>query len=55
MALLEIFQLISANGTFEGLALWLGSAIASAIIAEVVQSFIPTPLRIFFRRVGLGD
>jgi hypothetical protein len=55
MALLEILQLISAHGTFEGLALWMGSAIASALIAEVFQSLIPTPLRILFRALGSGD
>jgi hypothetical protein len=55
MALLEILQLISAHGTFEGLALWMGSAIASAVIAELFQSLIPTPLRILLRKVGFDD
>jgi hypothetical protein len=53
MAVLEILQLVSANGTFEGLALWMGSAIASAVIAEIFQSLIPTPLRLFLGRLGL--
>jgi hypothetical protein len=55
MALLELLQLISAQGTFEGIALWMGSAIVSALLAEIFQAMIPTPLRIVFRRLGFDD
>jgi hypothetical protein len=55
MAVLELLQLISAHGTFEGLALWVASAITSAFIAEIFQAMIPTPLRLIFHRIGITD
>jgi hypothetical protein len=55
MAVLELLQLISAHGTYEGLTLWVASAITSALIAEIFQAMIPTPLRILFHRLGFTD
>lgn len=53
MALLEILKLISAHGAIEGLVLWVVSSVVSASIAELLESILPTPLRILLRRLGV--
>lgn len=52
LALIEFIQLISGNGLLGGLVLWVVSASISGLIAEFFESMIPTPLRIFFNKMG---
>lgn len=53
LVIAEILQLVSEHGTIEGLVLWLVSSIVSGLLAELLQSLIPTPLRLILRRLGI--
>lgn len=51
LAILEVVNLISTHGTYEGLILWIVSAMVSGVIAEVFESVIPTPLRVILKEL----
>jgi hypothetical protein len=53
LAVTEILQLVSEHGVIGSLALWLVSSIVSGLLAELLQSLIPTPLRPILRRLGV--
>jgi hypothetical protein len=52
-ALLEILNLMSSHGPIEGLVIWLISSALSAFLAELLKSYLPTPLRILLRGLGI--
>ena len=51
--LVEILNIMSSHGPIEGLVIWLISSALSAFIAELLKSYLPTPLRILLRILGL--
>ena len=50
-ALLNLLELMSQRGSFEGLLLWLISSAVSSFLAELVKSKIPTLLRLILREL----
>jgi hypothetical protein len=52
-ALLEILNLMSSHGPIDGLMIWLISSALSAFFAELFKSYLPTPLRILLKGLGI--
>ena len=50
MAIIELYMLIYENGAVGRVIVWLLVALVSAVIAELLKSHLPTPLRIILRR-----
>jgi hypothetical protein len=54
VVVISVYNLIFENGTFGGAAIWLMIALISAVIAELLKSKIPTPLRIILNRKSIS-
>jgi hypothetical protein len=50
MAVILIYNLIFENGTVGIVLIWLVIGLISAVIAELLKSKLPTPLRIILNR-----
>ena len=53
VAIITLYNIIFEHGTAVMIILWILIALLSAVIAELLKSRLPTPLRIAFRRKSI--
>jgi hypothetical protein len=53
MAVISVYNIIFEHGTAGAVIIWLITALISGVIAELLKSRLPTPLRIVLRRRGI--
>lgn len=51
--LISIYNIIFEHGSAGAIAIWVLMALISAVIAELLRSRLPTPLRIVLRRKSI--
>ena len=52
MAIISLYTMLFEQGTSGSIIIWLITALISGVIAELLKSHIPTPLRIILHRRG---
>lgn len=52
MVIISLYNLIFEHNTVGTIIVWVVTALISAVIAELLKSHIPTPLRIVLRKKG---
>jgi hypothetical protein len=52
VAAISLYNVIFENSTVEMFIIWVIVALISGVIAELLKSHLPTPLRIIFARRG---
>jgi len=50
MAIIAVYNIIFEHGSVSAVIIWLITALISSVIAELLKSRLPTPLRIVLRR-----
>jgi hypothetical protein len=50
MVIISVYNIIFEHGSVGTVIIWLITALISAVIAELLKSRLPTPLRIVLRR-----
>ena len=53
MVVISVYNVIFEHGSAGAIIIWLITAVISAVIAELLKSRLPTPLRIVFRRKSI--
>ena len=53
MAVISFYNLIYEHGAVGTIIIWLITALISAVIAELLKSHLPTPLRIVLHKAGI--
>jgi hypothetical protein len=53
MAVISVYNMIFEHGSVGAVIIWLITALISGVIAELLKSRLPTPLRIVLRRRGI--
>jgi hypothetical protein len=53
IAIISLYNIIFEHGAVGTVIVWVVIALISAVIAELLKSHIPTPLRIVLRRKGI--
>ncbi len=53
MAIILLYNIIFEHSAAGAIIVWVITALISAVIAELLKSHIPTPLRIVLRRKGI--
>lgn len=52
VAVISLYNVIFENSAVATVIIWVIAALISAVIAELLKSHLPTPLRIIFARRG---
>jgi hypothetical protein len=52
MTIISIYSTVFENSSVGAVVIWLVTALISAIIAELLKSRLPTPMRIVLRRIS---
>jgi len=53
MAVISLYNLILEHGPVGAVIIWILVALISAVIAELLKSHLPTPLRVVLRKRGI--
>jgi hypothetical protein len=53
--IISVYNIIFEHGGVVAIAIWVLMALISAVIAELLRSRLPTPLRTVFRRKSIGQ
>jgi hypothetical protein len=53
MVVISVYNIIFEHGAVGAVVIWLIMGLISAVIAELLKSRLPTPLRLFFRRKSI--